>query len=65
LSYHGAPGLDVGNSAGGQNVFFNIGQYSLLSGVFTFVLADLPIGIIIILLHMSYSAAISNLQHYT
>jgi hypothetical protein len=33
--------------------------------VFTFVIADLPINIVIILLHQYYSPDISYLQHYT
>jgi len=35
------------------------------SSVFTFVIADLPIGIVIILVLLNYSPDISYLQHYT
>jgi hypothetical protein len=48
-----------------QLVFFDIGGQGRLSSVFTSVIADLPIGIIIILLHQDYSQGFSYLHHYT
>jgi hypothetical protein len=47
-----------------QIVFFNIGWQSTLSRVFTFAIADLPIGIVIMLLDQNYCPDISYLQLY-
>jgi hypothetical protein len=46
-------------------IFFDIGLQGRLSRVFPFVIADLQIGIVIILFHHNYSPDISYLQHYT
>jgi len=47
-----------------QMVIYNIWWHGGLSRVFTFVIADFPNGIVIILRHQNYSPGISYLQHY-
>jgi hypothetical protein len=47
-----------------QIIFFDLESQGAPFMVFTFVLADLLISIIIILLHKIYGADISNLRHY-
>jgi hypothetical protein len=48
-----------------QIVSFDLGGEGSLSMVFTFVIADLPIGIVLNLLHQNCSPDISSLQYYS